>query len=52
MKKVAIEDLLYLIEMTYGYIDDELGGMDANNHHSKTLREIMEKYGIDKEVIT
>lgn len=40
-------DLLYLLTMTYGYIDDELGGMESENDHVKIFKYIIEKYKID-----
>lgn len=43
---IDIRDLKYLISMTYGYIDDELGGMESNTKHSNKLSEIMDKYGV------
>lgn len=46
---VDIRDLEYLISMVYGYIDDELGGMESNTKHANRVREIMRKYNV-KEV--
>ncbi len=43
---IELEDLQYLIDMAYGYIDDDLGGMDRENSHSIRLRSIMAKYNI------
>lgn len=40
------EDLLYLLSMTFGYIDDELGGMDKENEHSLKLKSIIDRYNI------
>jgi len=40
------KDLLYLLSMTYGYIDDELGGMEEENEHSLKLKSIIDKYNI------
>jgi len=46
MIQVAKDDLLYLLSMTYGYIDDELSGMDKENNHSVKLMSIIKKYNI------
>lgn len=44
--QVEINDLQYLVDMCYGYIDDELGGMDDDNEHALRLKEILTKYKI------
>ena len=49
--KIEKEDFLYLLEMTYGYIDDELGGMDEANKNSIKLTQILNKYGISEQEI-
>jgi len=46
--KVDNEDLQYLIDMCYGYIDDELGGMDGNSEHVTKLNDILSKYNIKR----
>lgn len=38
------DDLEYLIGMAYGYIDDELGGMDEDGENQVKLKNIMIKY--------
>jgi len=44
--EITREDLIYLLSMTYGYIDDELGGMDRISNHAVKLKTMINKYDI------
>ena len=46
MIEITREDLIYLLSMTYGYIDDELGGMDRISNHAVKLKTMINKYDI------
>jgi len=40
-----IEDIKFLLAMFYGYIEDELGGIDDENSKSaKEFKDLMDKY--------
>jgi len=44
-------DLLYLLTLAYGYIDDELGGMGQDTTDTKRIKSIMSTYNISKKEI-
>jgi len=40
-----MEDIKFLLAMFYGYIEDELGGIDNNSKSAKEFKGLMDKYG-------
>ena len=48
--KIVIDlvDLEYLVSMAYGYVDDELGGMESTTENATRVREIINKYDVKK----
>ena len=50
--KIAVDlaDLEYLVSLAYGYVDDELGGMESANAHASRVREIINKYNVKIDI--
>ena len=48
---IDLVDLEYLVLMAYGYIDDELGGMESGTAHAMQVREIINKYDVKISII-
>lgn len=46
IKFVDKEDLIFLLTMCCGYIDDELGGIENDSVNSKRFNSLLKKYNI------
>ena len=48
---IDLADFEYLVSMAYGYVDDELGGMESGTAHAMQVREIINKYDVKISII-
>ena len=45
---IDLADFEYLVSMAYGYVDDELGGMESTTENATRVKEIINKYDVKK----